>query len=74
MKTINRDDFFGDERIIKLTSQINRRTKNNFYYLLIRDKELIYLLINNDDWLDYIGISVTIVDKNTIKIKWKEIQ
>lgn len=73
MKNLTRDEFFGHEKILKLTSLINRRTKNGFYYLIIKDTDLINLIINNDDWFDYIGITITKVDDN-IKIKWKEIQ
>jgi hypothetical protein len=67
---LKREDFFGHEKIIKLTTVINKKTIEGYNYMTIKDQELITLLIENKDWLDYVGITIK-SDKLTI-IKWSE--
>lgn len=67
---LQRDEFFGNDKILKLTTQINKRTINGFHYLNIRDPYLIILLKENIDWLDYVGITIQTKEKNLITIRW----
>lgn len=71
-KRLPRDEFFGDDKIKKLTSQINRRTLDGFNYINIRDKDYIKFLKNNADWLDYIGITLEENKKRkTYILRWR---
>ena len=67
-----RDEFFGNEKIKRLTNHINKRTLCGFNYLLIKDKDVIKYLKVNVDWLDYVGI---VIEENKIKktfiIRWE---
>lgn len=71
MSRLLREDFFGHEKIAKLANQISKKTKQKIKYLNIRDPELIQLLIDNIDWLDYIGIIIKHKKDNTITIRWE---
>jgi hypothetical protein len=67
---LKREEFFGHEKIIKLTTIINKKTIEGYNYMTIKDQELITFLLENKDWLDYVGITIK-TDKLTI-IKWSE--
>jgi hypothetical protein len=71
MTRLSREDFFGHEKIIKLATNIHKKNKQNVNFISIREPVLRKLLIDNEDWLDYIGISLKIKDKKYIVIKWE---
>jgi len=71
MKKLLREDFFGHEKVIKVASLINKKTKQHINYLNIHDKEIIKILVANEDWLDFVGISLKIKDKKTIILRWE---
>jgi hypothetical protein len=70
-KRLLKEDFFSHDKIQRLAKQINKKTQLGFNYIYIKDKPLIKLLNENVDWLDYIGITVTLrPDKKSICVKW----
>jgi hypothetical protein len=72
---LKREEFFGHEKIQKLTNQINKRTLSGFVYLSIKEKDIIKLLKDNVDWLDYIGISLEEnKEKKTVTIRWRDLK
>lgn len=74
---LEREDFFGHEKIQKLANQINKRTLSGFVYMVLKEKDedLIELLRHNIDWLDYIGISFEEnPEKGTTIIRWRGLQ
>lgn len=71
MPRLAREDFFGHEKIVKLTNQIAKKSKQKINYLNVRDHDTIKILLENVDWLDYIGIIVKIKDEKTITIRWE---
>lgn len=72
MSRLKREDFFGNEKIIKLAKQISKKSKEDINYLNIKDKKLQKLLIDNADWLDYVGISVKWKSPKVITLKWEK--
>jgi hypothetical protein len=67
-----REDFFSNIKIQKLTTQINKKTNAGFNYIYIKDKQLIKLLEDNSDWLDYAGICLIMrSDKKCLCVKWE---
>lgn len=67
-----REDFFSHTKIVKLANQINKKTNLGFNYLYIKDTKLIKLLEENIDWLDYVGITISMRhDKKSLCIKWE---
>ena len=72
---LDRDEFFGHDKIQKLTNQINKRALSGFVFLVIKDKELIKLLKNNIEWLDYVGISFEAKSvKGNCVISWRDLK
>ncbi len=69
IKKLSRDEFFGHPEILKLTNKINKKSINEFSYIYIKEKKLIKLLKNNEDWLDFVGISI-IIRKKILCLKW----
>lgn len=71
MKKLLREDFFGHPIVIKLASQINKKTIDGFCFMYVKDKKTIKLLKDNDEWLDYIGIIIEYrPKKKQLFIKW----
>jgi hypothetical protein len=68
---LERDEFFGHEKIKKMASQIAKKTKSKINNMPIRDPELIKILVENIDWLDYIGFIIKEKDEKTLIIKWE---
>jgi len=69
---LKREDFFGNPKIQKLTSQINKKTKLGDTHLVIKEASLISFLQENEDWLDYVGISIKYKkEKQTLMIRWE---
>lgn len=71
MPRLAREDFFGHEKIVKLTNQIAKKSKQKINYLNVKDPETNEILLQNVDWLDYIGITVKVKDEKTITIRWE---
>lgn len=71
MSTLRRDEFFYHADVIKLANKIAKKTREGMNRLNLRDQELNKLLIDNRDWLDYMGILVIIKDEKTITLKWE---
>lgn len=71
MSRLPRAEFFGHDKILKLSSKIAKKSKQNTNYLNIKDQELIKLLCENVEWLDYIGITIKIKDGKTITLRWE---
>jgi hypothetical protein len=57
-KKLSRDEFYGHPDILKLTNKINKKSLNEFSYIYIKEKKIITLILNNKDWLDYVGIVI----------------
>ena len=55
---LSRDEFYGHPDILKLTNKINKKSLNEFSYIYIKEKKVISLILNNVDWLDYVGITI----------------
>lgn len=66
---LGREEFFGHEQIIKLTSQINKRTVSGHSFIHIKEKYLLKLLQANEEWLDYVGI-ILVLHKNNYYLRW----
>lgn len=74
LKRLKREDFFGNPKIQKLTSQINKKTKSGETHLIIKEVTLINFLQENSDWLDYVGISMKYKkEKKTLMIRWESL-
>ena len=71
MSRLLREDFFGHDKILKLSTKISKKSKQNINYLNIKDPDLREILIQNVEWLDYIGITLCIKDERTITIRWE---
>ena len=71
MTRLAREDFFGHEKIVKLTNQIAKKSRQQINYLNVRDPDTNQLLVENADWLDYIGITVKVKDEKTVTIRWE---
>jgi hypothetical protein len=71
MQKLGRDEFFGHPAIQKLASQINKKTLEGFSFMYIKDKKVVKLLKDNENWLDYIGIIIEWRQKKKhLFIKW----
>ena len=68
---LDRHDFFGHPQINKLCSSILKKSRLNSNRLIIKDVDLQKLLLDNENWLDYVGIKIYIKDKKTFYIKWE---
>jgi hypothetical protein len=66
---LGREEFFGHEQILKLTTQINKRTLSGHTFIQIKEKALLKLLQNNTEWLDFVGITLVLY-KNNHYIRW----
>lgn len=66
-----REDFFSNPHTLKLAGLINKKTLSGFNYLYIKDKKVIKFLLDNCDWLDYVGITIEHRKKKKIMfVKW----
>jgi len=69
IKKLSRDEFFGHPDILKLINKINKKAISEFSYIHIKEKKLIKLLKNNEDWLDFVGITLSLKNK-ILCLKW----
>lgn len=71
MRKLGRDEFFGHPLVQKLAVQINKKTLDGFCFMYLKDKKTIRVLRDNDEWLDFIGITIEWRQKKKhLFIKW----
>ena len=58
MRKLEREDFFGHPLVLKLTTQINKKTIDGFCFMYLKEKKVVKLLRENDEWLDVVGIVI----------------
>jgi hypothetical protein len=68
---VPREEFYGEPRVLKLSSEILKRNKKGYNYLYIKDKNFIKFLNLNSDWLDNVGITSEFKkEKKVLILKW----